>query len=123
MAIANPVQTKAVTLGATTMSLEKVADGKYSYVNPTGQIPTTLTIKESALGAKNLRVSLTLKRNHGILDAFPDHKAGSISATFQLNGSLGTAVTRDVMQDFAVEFASLVATPALIDALLAGSLE
>lgn len=123
MAIANPILTTAVTLGATVTSLAKVKDGSYAYVNPTGQIPTTLTIKPAAIGAKNLRVSMTLKRNHGILDAFPDQKAGSISATFQLNGALGTAVTRDIVQDFAVEIGSLVATPALIDALLAGSLE
>lgn len=123
MAIANPTLTTAVTLGATVTSLAKVKDGSYTYVNPTGQIPTTLTIKPAAIGAKALRVSMTLKRNHGILDAFPDQKAGSISATFQLNGTLGTAVTRDIIQDFAVEFASLVATPALVDALLAGSLE
>lgn len=123
MAIANPVLTTAVTLGATTTSLTKISDGLYTYVNPTGQIPTTLSIKPANPSGKRVNVSLTFRRNHGILDAYPDQPKGNASATFQLNGSLGSVVTRDLLQDFAVEVASLIATPALIDALLAGSLE
>ncbi len=121
MAIANPILTTAVTLGATTTSLTKIKDGEYTYVNPTGQIPTTLSIKPAASSGSSPKISMTLRRNPGILDAYPDQPAGSLSASFQLSGRLGSVVTRDVLQDFAVELASLAATPALIDALLLGS--
>lgn len=122
MAIANPILTTAVTLGATVTSLAKVSEGHYTYVNPTGQVPTTLTIKQAAPGSGKLNIVVTLKRNPGILDVSPDQRSGIMSATFQLNGTLGTAVTRDTLQDFAVELGSLISTPSLIDALLAGSL-
>ncbi len=121
MAIANPILTTAVTLGATVTSLSKLSDGSYSYINPTGQIPTTLTIKPAASGSSSPKIVVTIRRNPGILDAYPDQPSGSMSASFQLTGRLGSAVTRDILQDFAVELASLAATPALIDALLAGS--
>lgn len=121
MAIANPVLTTAVTLGATTTSLTKVYDGVYSYVNPTGNIPTSLTMKAAALGSSRCSIRLTLKRNPGLYDAASAAKSGNMSATFELAASKGSVVTDAVLQGFALELGSLLSTPALISALIAGS--
>lgn len=121
MAIANPVLTTAVTLGATTTSLTKVYDGVYTYVNPTGNIPTSLTVKAAALGSARTAIRLTLKRNPGLYDAPSAAKSGSMSVTVELAATKGSVVTADSLQEFVLEMGSLLSTPALIDALIAGS--
>ncbi len=123
MTIANPVLTTAVTLGATVTSLTKVSDGFYAYTNPTGNIPTTLAIKPAAINSTRAAIRLTIKRNPGIYDAASAVKSGNMSATFELAATKGSVVTVAVLEDFLEEFASLLATPALIQALLNGSVE
>ena len=123
MAIANPVLTTAVTLGATTTSLTKVKDGLYSYVNPTGNVPNTLTIKAAALGSARTTIGLTFKRNPGLYDAPSSTKSGFMTGSFTLSFLKGSAVSVANIEAFALEIGSLLATPALIQALLAGSLE
>lgn len=119
MAIANPVLTTALTLGATVSSLAKLRDGAYSNGSTTN--PITLVIKAASPGARTKRISGTLRRNPGIMESYPTSAAGSISVSFQLSATLGSTITDAVAQAFAAELASLLGTPALITALLQGS--
>lgn len=123
MAIANPVLTTAVTLGATTTSLAKVKDGEYSYVNPTGNIPTTLTMKAAALSTVRSAIQVSFRRNPGLYDASSAVKSGNMTGSFNLSFTKGSVVTNTVLQEFVLELGSILSTPALITALLEGSLE
>lgn len=119
MAIANPVLTTALTLGATVTSLAKLSEGSYSNVSSTN--PISLAIKAASPASKRRRVSMTLRRNPGVLETYPTSAAGNISASFQLECNYGVTITEATAAAFVAELGSLLGTPALITALLQGS--
>lgn len=123
MSIPNPVLTTQVTLGTTITSLAKTQDGVYAYINPTGNVPTSLYMKAASVDSSRSSIRLVLRRNPGLYDASSAAKSGNMSATFELAATKGSVVTADVLQEFVSELGSLLSNPALIDALLAGSLE
>lgn len=119
MAIANPVLTTALTLGATVSSLAKLADGWYS--NGSSTNPVTLHVKAASPTSARRRVQMTLRRNPSVLETFPTNTAGMISASFQLEAKLGATITEAVVLAFISELGSLLGTSALQTALLQGS--
>ncbi len=120
MAIANPILTTALTLGATVTSLSKLKDGEYSNASSTN--PITLTIKAASSNSKSKRITITFKRNPGVLEAYPTSAAGRISASFQLDATLGATITEAVAVAFIAELGSLLGTSTLTTALMQGSL-
>lgn len=119
MAIANPLLTTALTQGATTTSLAKTEDGQYLYWS--GSDPVTVTIKAATPGSARVVLRITMKKNYGLLDAPSSAPSGSLSATFELSAKRGADVADAGIQSFMTEIASLIATPTLQAALIAGS--
>lgn len=119
MAIANPILTTALTLGATVTSLAKLRDGQYS--NGSSTNPITLTIKAASPVGARKRVSITFRRNAGPLESFPTTAAGHVSASFQLEASLGATITEAAVIAFISELGSLLGTSTLTTALMQGS--
>ena len=122
MAIGSEVTTTALTPGADVTTLTKVKSGVYTYVDGS-QVPTTLAMKAANPGKAVKSIQLILKIDQGILDSFPDSKAGKISAVVQLNSTIGSVVTDAVTVAFASELGSILGQSAVITALLGGSLE
>jgi len=122
MAIGSSVASTAVTPGAAVTTMTKVKSGQYTYVDGS-QVPTILTMRAANPAGVHKSVNLTFKINPGILDAFPDTKAGKISANVQLNCTLGDVVDDAAAVAFASELGSIISQSAIMTALLGGSYE
>lgn len=123
MSIGSTVNTNEVTIGVAVSTLNKLSDGKYSYVEPTSEIPTILTLKAANPSALQKRITLSLSKNPGLKDSYPDTRAGRMSCSVNMNATTGSVVTAEVAQDFLSELGSLLCQPAITSALLSGSYE
>lgn len=122
MAIGSSISSTAVTPGAAVTTLAKAKDGLYTYVDGS-QVPTTCTMKAASPYGTNRSVQLVYKIDPGILDSFPDAKAGKCSVVVQVNATIGDVVDNAYITAFVAEIGSIITQSAVMTALLGGSYE
>ena len=121
MAITTTVLTKAVTLGATVLTLTKSFTGVFS-----GFVGTdlgVLSMKAADPMAKKRYISVTLKCDPSLADSPSVATSGKVSINVNCSYTPGTDVTDAYVKTRLLDVASIISQDAIITALIAGSYE
>lgn len=119
MAIPSPLLTTALTVGATTHTLAKAEDGVY-FATVNG-VMMKVALKAANPMARSQQVSISLKHDPTLLDAYPDHGSGKASCFASMSFTPGTIYTTTAAIALLKEFASLLSQDAVVTALVNGS--
>lgn len=126
MAIGSSITTNALTQGATTTTLSKLADGVYQFLiahSNGGNVPLTVKLRPASVGSPRRNIGITFSYNPTIFDAPQDPTSGRITVSINCDAWIGSVITETNFKNRILEALSVLIDSDVIDALLAGSVE
>lgn len=126
MAIGATLYTKSLTLGTTTSTLTKVAEGVYQLLiahSNGGNVPLLVKLRPASVGSPRRNIGITFQHNPTIFDAPSALTSGRFTVSINCDAWVGSVVTETAFKNRILEALSVLVNSDVIDALLAGSVE
>ncbi len=119
MAMPNPLLSTALTAGATTHTLTKLADGQYAAT--VSSVPLKVQLRIADPMKQRRAMSVNLKHDPSVLDSPAAATLGKCSINVNMSYTLGSTITIAAVKSLLTEIASIVIQDAVITALDGGS--
>ncbi len=125
MSIGSTIAYSVPAVGTTVASLSKAKDGVYSLTVETGDVdvPILLTLRPATVTSLNRKLGASWQFRPNVLDTGDALTNGRVSVSFNVDGMLGSNVTRTALLNHIRWFFGALLQTNLLEALVDGGTE